>query len=449
MGIIYVRSTDGSDADNGSTWALAKATLAGAAAIAVAGDTIYVSQVHAETAAASKTITLAGTLASPIKVICANDGAEPPIAVATTASVTTTGGNSITVGGWAYFYGIHFSAGSGNNNVSLSLLANAANVTQTYERCKFTHGSTASSAQRINVGSTSSGNTRLCRWLNCDVVFSGTGNGITCALGNLEWIGGTVSGTAPSSSEGMFKLQSGGVYSGSVHLAGINMSSLGAGAYLVQPGLVDGSFSMRNCKLPASWSGTLLTTAPSAPASVYAMHNCDNADTNYRLWVESYAGSAKSETTLVRTGGASDGTTPQSFKMVTSSGASYPNIVLASPEISIWNGVVGTPITITISILRDSATNLKDDEVWMELQALSTSGAPLGTLYSDAKETFLATSADQASSSETWTTTGMTNPNEQELSVTLTAQEVGWLKMRVMCAKASTTLYACPKPVVT
>jgi len=34
---LYVRSTDGSDSDNGTTWALAKATATGAAAIEAAG----------------------------------------------------------------------------------------------------------------------------------------------------------------------------------------------------------------------------------------------------------------------------------------------------------------------------------------------------------------------------------------------------------------------------
>ena len=37
MAVLYVRSTDGDDADNGSTWALAKATLAGAFAAAAEG----------------------------------------------------------------------------------------------------------------------------------------------------------------------------------------------------------------------------------------------------------------------------------------------------------------------------------------------------------------------------------------------------------------------------
>src|SRR3990167_9027284 len=94
MATLYVRSTDGSDADTGATWALAKASLAGAFAAASAGDTIYVSQVHAETQASAMTLTSPGTAASPVRVLCVNDAAEPPTALATTATVTTTGANT-------------------------------------------------------------------------------------------------------------------------------------------------------------------------------------------------------------------------------------------------------------------------------------------------------------------------------------------------------------------
>lgn len=37
MADLYVRSTDGSDTDNGTTWALAKAGLSGAAGIDAVG----------------------------------------------------------------------------------------------------------------------------------------------------------------------------------------------------------------------------------------------------------------------------------------------------------------------------------------------------------------------------------------------------------------------------
>src|SRR3990167_2296817 len=101
MANIYVRSTDGSDADDGSTWALAKATLAGALAIATSADTIWVSQNHAETAAGNKSHTFPTT--PGLRVLCGNDAAEPPTALATTATVTTTGNFAVTfVSGFAY-----------------------------------------------------------------------------------------------------------------------------------------------------------------------------------------------------------------------------------------------------------------------------------------------------------------------------------------------------------
>src|SRR3990167_9113060 len=98
-GPYYVRSTDGSDADTGLTWALAKATLVGALAVAAAGERIWVSQAHAETQASAMTLTSAGTEALPVEILCGNDAAEPPTALATTATVTTTGANALSLAG--------------------------------------------------------------------------------------------------------------------------------------------------------------------------------------------------------------------------------------------------------------------------------------------------------------------------------------------------------------
>lgn len=111
MATIYLRSTDGNDADNGSTWALAKATLAAAITAAGAGGTVYMSQAHAES---GSTITLdGGTAASPTVVLCVNDGAAPPTALATTGSIATTTSGAITINGFLYIYGVVFNLGSG------------------------------------------------------------------------------------------------------------------------------------------------------------------------------------------------------------------------------------------------------------------------------------------------------------------------------------------------
>src|SRR5574340_915503 len=88
MANIYVRSTDGSNTDNGTTWELAKLDLSGAAAIDAAGDNVYLSQVHAESTATAVSLYFAGTVGNPTKIVCVNDGAAPPTAVAITATVT-------------------------------------------------------------------------------------------------------------------------------------------------------------------------------------------------------------------------------------------------------------------------------------------------------------------------------------------------------------------------
>lgn len=176
------------------------------------------------------------------------------------------------------------------------------------------------------------------------------------------------------------------------------------------------------------------------------MHNCDSADTNYMLWIEDYAGSIKIETALVKTGGASNGAVPFSLKMAASPNASYPTVPLESCELpAIWNAVTGSPVTVTVDVLHDSATNLTDSDIWLEVQYLGTSGFPLSSFINDAKADVLATAADQTASSATWTTTGMSNPNTQKLAVTFTPQEAGYLQAKVILAKASTTVYVDPK----
>lgn len=178
------------------------------------------------------------------------------------------------------------------------------------------------------------------------------------------------------------------------------------------------------------------------------MHNCDATDTNYRLWEETYAGSTKQETTVVRTGGASDGTTPLSWRLASNTLAEYPTLVHESPEIVRWNETIGSAITATIEILTDNVT-LTDAECWLEVQYLGTSGFPLSLFISDAKADILATAANQTTSTEAWTTTGIGTPVKQKLSVTFTPQEKGFIHAVVKLAKPSTTVYVDPELTVT
>lgn len=442
MANIYVRSTDGNNADDGSTWALAKADLTGAAAIDSAGDTIFISQSHAETTASALTFNLAGTAASPTRIICGNDAAEPPTSVATTGSISTTGASGITFQAvCAYTYGLVITAGDSTNNASI-LLTNASGGIHTMESCDLILGGNNSSG-RITLSSGSDGRVLL---KDCRVKFAHATQGISQATRcGAHIIGGSIisGGTSPTN---LFKAN--GAMSRLI-VTGMDMSN-GSSTMNLHEG-AGGASSLvvfRDCKLPASWSGSLISTTPAFNAR-YEMYNCDSADTNYRLWIEDYSGSIKSETTIVRSGGASDGTTSLAWKMVTNANANFELKILRSPEIVRWNDTTGSSITVTVEVVHDSqgsgtSSAFTDREIWIEVVYLGTSGVPLGTIIHDAAADVLATAADQASSSVTWTTTGLSTPVKQKLSVSFTPQEKGFIHAVVCMAGASDTCYVDP-----
>jgi hypothetical protein len=226
-------------------------------------------------------------------------------------------------------------------------------------------------------------------------------------------------------------------------ISGCDFSNLDATVHLVLS-TAQGFFTFRNCKLPASWSGSLYSAAPAIAITRAELYNCDSGDTNYRLWIEDYYGSIKHETTLIKTGGASDGTTGLSWVMASSANADeFSYAALISGEIVKWNETLSA-ITVTVDILHDSVTNLQNDEIWLEVQYLGTSGFPLSLFVSDGMVDILATPADQTDSSSTWTTTGMTNPNTQQLNVTFTPAEKGFIHATVHVAKASYVVYIDP-----
>ena len=442
MATIYVRSTDGSDSDNGSTWALAKATLAGAAAIDAAGDTIFVSQAHSESTASAVTIVLAGTRVAPVRLLCGNDANQPPTALETTAVIATTGASNIAVNGGVYAYGLTFRAGSGASTANITVGANTGvSSYAVYDSCAFELNNTSVSSVIRPCGDPSGAT----QWMDCNVKFGSASQRIEpLTSGSFVWSGGGIAsgGTSPTTLMGRHR----GSYARLLEALDLSQGSASMNIFTAGTD-PNGGGVIRNCKLPASWVGSLASGTITA-GERFELYNCDSGDTNYRLIIADYAGSILSETTIVRTGGASDGATPISWKMVSSADTEFPDIPLTSPEIARWNETTGSSITVTVEVITDNVT-LKDDECWLEVQYLGTSGVPLGSFVSDAKADVLATAANQTTSSETWTTTGLTTPVKQKLSVSFTPQEKGFIHAVVKLARASTTAYVCPKLAVT
>ena len=153
----------------------------------------------------------------------------------------------------------------------------------------------------------------------------------------------------------------------------------------------------KDCKLGSS---VTVAATPAGPGRTEtSLIRCDSGDTNYRTEKYSYMGVLTTETTIVRTGGASDGTTPIAWKVVTTANSERIYPFEAFP-ISIWNETTGSSVTVTVECRGASIPNL--DEMWMDVEYLGTSGFPLGNFATSGHADLLATGTANTSSSESW-----------------------------------------------
>lgn len=449
MADIYLSSVDGNNADDGSTWALAKATLAAALTAAGADGRVFVDHAHAETSASQIILASPGTGEFPVRILCVDrtGNPEPPTALATTATVTSTASaRAIICNGSAYCYGISFFTGSTTNSGGFGIVPLSGNWHWRFQNCNYTMVGTATTA-RLQFGTASAtSEEQLAEFINCKVTFANVSQRITIQC-PFVWentpaaIGGAV---IPDI---LFEAILDGNPS-NIKLNGVDLSALGSGKSIFGVGLNSSFLELRNCKLGSSVS--IISGEISKPGGeVVRAINSDSADTNYRYEKHVFQGTITQESTIVRTDGASDGTTPISRKMV-----SIADIRLTSPlesdPIIVWNEETGSAMTATIEVVTDNVT-LTDKEAWIEVEYLGTSGFPLSLFTSDRaslNNTFLGTGTNQDSSSVAWTTTGLTTPVKQKLVATFTPQEKGPIKIKVMLAKPSTTMYFCPKVAI-
>lgn len=413
-------------------WSAAHARLRNVATWAAAGDRIFIASNSAETqASASWSATWPGTTAAPIQIVSVNPaGSTPPVGgdVQAGASVTTTTTGEITLPTHAYVYGITWTSG-GSSGIS------AANnqTPSVFENCTF---NCAGASFFSAMGSNSPNN----EFINCTLTFSDTGAQILNGLGHFIWRGGSIGGaTVPTT------LVSTMNNTGPRRLVfdSVDLSAFGSGKTLV------GTLSTNsccvdfiNCKLGSSLT---ITATPTGTRSRVTLQNCDSSGTGYRNEIYDYSGTLTTETTIVRSSGASDGTQAVSWKVVTTAKAGYLRAFEAFP-IGIWNDTTGGAKTFTVEILTDGVT-LKDNEIWLEAHELATSGAPLATVASTSSNP-LAAGANVTTSSATWTTTGLSSPVKQKLAVTFTPQIKGFVRLLLKVAKASTTVYVDPKVTI-
>lgn len=395
----YVRSGAAGTA-SGANWANAMLTLAAATAACAAGDSIYVSEDHSESSASVCTLAPAGSLSSPTSILCVNhSGSVPPVSadLRTTAVVATTTTNAISVNGVsALYYGIIFQAGSSSSNAQLNVAGTSSNQVKLVS-CGLKLGNTGS-ASRINLG-VGAPSRVICE--SCTFTFgSQAGQGINGGSGgvaDVRILGGSmvVGATVPTN-----MLVSGLSSISNLMFEGVDLSAFGSGKNLVAANSSKTTF--KDCKINAS---VTVQAAITNPFQETLLLRCDSGGTNYRNEKYSDQGTQTTETVIVRTGGASDGTTPVSAKIVSGTDSKWATVQFEALPIAIWNDVTGSNVTVTVEGLQDPRTSTSlpnNDDVWFDVEYLGSSSTPQGTFKKGTKADALATGSALTASTQAW-----------------------------------------------
>ncbi len=406
MADIYLDSVTGSDSDDGSTRALAVATLQDAVTKAGNDGRVFADDGHAETSASGTVITLE-ELANPVTIVSVDFAGtadpNPPVEadVSPGAKLTTTGNSSITINNSGYIRGFTFdmAVGAVSGAPILSINPKIGNQ-QYYEDCKFQIGPRSNSFLRMFI---SDGTSQTVTWKSCMVKFGHADQDIVLDQGAFFlWEGGGEE-TGSTDVDKLFAL--GSESSAHLSLIGVDLSGMKSTFDLLTGGAANNStyFFFRNCKMPSSWTGSLFDTAPTRPGARGLMVNCDDGDTNYRLWLEDWLGVVRDETTVYRSGGASDGTTSISHKYTTTAAASFLTPFRGHAIESEANfDDIGSGLTATLHYMHDGANALKTKEIWGRVEYLGTSGFPLSLFADDAPVNVLSADANQSTSTADW-----------------------------------------------
>jgi hypothetical protein len=198
----------------------------------------------------------------------------------------------------------------------------------------------------------------------------------------------------------------------------------------------------QNCRLGSS---VTLASTPANPANgrIYVSIS-DTGATGSRQEIYDYAGTLTTETTNVRAGGASDGTTAISWKVVTSANCSAFTPFELFEIVAWFETGLGSAHTATIAVM--SGATLTQNQVWMDIEALETSSYPLSTRVTTRTD-FLPSTSPASLPTDTgssWTTSGVSGPVKQYIQASFTPQLASYVRAKVFVAKPSQTLWIDP-----
>jgi hypothetical protein len=360
-----------------------------------------------------------------------------------TATVTTTGGNTITISSHCYVYGLTFSAGSGATTAGL-VLASTTGSCQTFVNCAMKKPGTSGSSTAITVGVTHA----VVEWINTTVTFGSTSDKIDVS-GIFKWsaTASAISGaTIPAI---LISLDS--TLAARIYLDSLDLSAMTTSGQTVFGGVASRQVYVRahNVWLGAGAAAYTDSVATTGFADIlFTYSGATKAMPRGIFCTMDDAGKTETSVVATRSGGATDGTTDHSWKITTTSSSSwkFPHI---SPTMAIWNSTTGSNVTVTVYGNWTGGSVPTNADIWMEVKYFGSSTTLIGTIdTSNRQATPLHSSSNQGTDGvSTWTggTTAF------KMSVTLSSPKPSQarpIEVVVKSAKASTTFYIDPIPVL-
>lgn len=392
MAHVYIDSA-AAGTGTGADWANAYTTAVTALGAKVAGDNFWVASGHAETAGAAKALTSPGTSASPCTLISVNKaGSVPPVSadILSGASIAVTGAFNITAAGVLYCWGVNFTLGTAANQARF---VTSVNAIWTIKNSSIILNNTNSNSH-IQVGESTS---TSIHWDNVVCTFGDVGQGLRAFGGRFKWQSTTAAilGSVPTT---LFNATSAAM---DIKLEGVDLSAMTTQTIFAASTLASRQ-NVTNCKIGAGVVITGVSTGVHGPET-YVI-NSDSAGTNYRHEKHTYAGSQVVDTVLIRTGGASNGTTGIATKITATANAEWVN-PFAAIKIAKWNDTTAANVTVTIEGLQDPRTSVSlptNADVWIELSYMGSAATPIATINSGTKADYLAAGANLTASTEAW-----------------------------------------------
>ena len=432
----YFVSNAGSNTAPYDTEAKAATTLGVIAALPwAATDIVKVSSTHTETAGAAISYTLP-TTPGMILVSVLFDGSGTG-AVTAGASIAVGASNNVFIitSGFAYIFGLTLAAGTGNSaagdfNIATGAVASGVvmdtceiNIPSTNTGAVLSIGPSASGSTddiqiTLNNCTHTKGNNSTIRLQNGRIRI----NNLTIAAGTFTSLFQFTTGANPDCIITASDFSAATV-TNLVNLSGTTMF---------------GRFIIAQTKLP---SAAITTGTFAGPGSVVIeIIDSSNADVQYDYEMHCWQGVVEIDSGVYAD--ATDGTQGISWLMTGNANTSF-TYPLATPPMEFFNSSL-TAMTTIVPVMNDGTT-FTDAQLWQETLAKVTSTSTKGTWnIADRVASILATPANQASSTQSWTGTPGGAVKQQLESGSFTPAEVGGITVVVYLA-ANDSVNVSPK----